>query len=197
MNFPRVAGIVTTVQQTPLSHVNPARGAGRRPETPSSANALQDNDIAALVSSYVHYTVTDSGYTFRAATRAEVDAHYAASRPATTQTSDAGTFSVTAITPLSQVGFHRLGSVRRPRRPMWPCSAGLGFPAGTVPDGFAIPFHFYDEFMKASNLYDDVQEMLADEGLPKRTTTSRRDELKKLRKKIKDAAHAPNGSSTR
>ena len=25
----------------------------------------------------------------------------------------------------------------------------LGFPEGTVPDGFAIPFYFYDEFMKA------------------------------------------------
>ena len=30
----------------------------------------------------------------------------------------------------------------------------LGFPAGTVPDGFAIPFYFYDEFMKANGLYD-------------------------------------------
>ena len=24
----------------------------------------------------------------------------------------------------------------------------LGFPAGTVPGGYAIPFYFYDEFMK-------------------------------------------------
>ena len=38
----------------------------------------------------------------------------------------------------------------------------LGFPAGTVPDGFAVPFYFYDEFMKAHGFYDDVTAMLAD-----------------------------------
>ena len=38
----------------------------------------------------------------------------------------------------------------------------LGFPSGTVPDGFAVPFSFYDEFMKANGLYDDIKAMLAD-----------------------------------
>ena len=38
----------------------------------------------------------------------------------------------------------------------------LGFPAGTVPDGFAVPFYFYDEFMKHNELYDYIEEMLAD-----------------------------------
>ena len=62
----------------------------------------------------------------------------------------------------------------------------LGFPAGTVPDGFAIPFYFYDEFMKHNGFYDDIEEMLADPdfqiGLRRQA-----DELKKLRKKIKKA----------
>ena len=38
----------------------------------------------------------------------------------------------------------------------------LGFPEGTVPDGFAIPFYFYDEFMKHNGFYEDIEEMLAD-----------------------------------
>ena len=184
MNLPRVAGIVTTVQQTPLSHVN-LRAVQDGVPNAFIRNALQDNDIAALVSSYVHYTVTDSGYTFRAATRAEVDAHYAASRPATTQTPTRD-LSVTAITPLSLVGFTdwEAFGVKAANVAVL---GGLGFPAGTVPDGFAIPFHFYDEFMKASNLYDDVQEMLADEDFQS-DYDEQEDELKKLRKKIKDAA---------
>ena len=62
----------------------------------------------------------------------------------------------------------------------------LGFPAGTVPDGFAIPFYFYDEFMKANNLYAKVREMLADADFQS-DYDEQEDELKKLRKKIKKA----------
>ena len=48
----------------------------------------------------------------------------------------------------------------------------LGFPEGTVPDGFAVPFYFYDEFMKANGLYDRIDEMLADPD-SRRTSTLR------------------------
>ena len=56
---------------------------------------------------------------------------------------------------------------------------------GTVPDGFAVPFYFYDEFMKANDLYTDVEEMLADTDFQTDFDTQE-DELKKLRKKIKN-----------
>ena len=39
----------------------------------------------------------------------------------------------------------------------------LGFPEGTIRDGFAIPFYFYDEFMKAHDFYARIETMLADE----------------------------------
>ena len=60
----------------------------------------------------------------------------------------------------------------------------LGFPAGTVPDGFAAPFYFYDEFMKHNGFYDDVEEMLADPEFQSDFDTQEK-ELKKLRKNIK------------
>ena len=60
----------------------------------------------------------------------------------------------------------------------------LGFPGGTVPDGHAIPFYFYDEFMKHNGFYDDVREMLADTEFQTDFDTQE-DELSKLRKKIK------------
>ena len=101
--LPRVAGIVSTVQQTPLSHVN-LRAVEDGVPNAYIRNAVQENDIASLIGSHVHYIVTEDGYTIRAATRAEVDAHYAASRPATAQTPERD-LTVTTITALSQGGF--------------------------------------------------------------------------------------------
>ena len=62
----------------------------------------------------------------------------------------------------------------------------LGFPQGTVPDGFAIPFYFYDEFMKAHGFYDDVKEMLADPDFQSDFEVQD-DMLDDLRDDIKDA----------
>ena len=181
--LPRVAGIVSTVQQTPLSHVN-LRAVQDGVPNAYIRNAVQENDIASLIGSHVHYIVTVDGYTIRAATRAEVDAHYAASRPATAQTPERD-LSVTAITALSQVGFGDWDAFGVKAANVAVLGT-LGFPAGTVPDGFAIPFYFYDEFMKANNLYADVREMLADADFQS-DYDEQEDELKKLRKKIKKA----------
>ena len=181
--LPRVAGIVSTVQQTPLSHVN-LRAVQDGVPNAYIRNAVQENDIASLIGSHVHYIVTVDGYTIRAATRVEVDAHYAASRPATAQTPERD-LSVTAITPLSQVGFGDWDAFGVKASNVAVLGT-LGFPAGTVPDGFAIPFYFYDEFMKANNLYAKVREMLADADFQS-DYDEQEDELKKLRKKIKKA----------
>ena len=60
----------------------------------------------------------------------------------------------------------------------------LGFPDGTVPNGFAVPFYFYDEFMKHNGFYGDIEEMLEDSDFQSDYDTQEK-ELKKLRKKIK------------
>ena len=77
--MPRVAGIVSTVPQTPLSHVN-LRALQDGVPNAFIAGALEDDDIGDLIDSHVYYAVTDTGYTIRAATQAEVDAHFASSR---------------------------------------------------------------------------------------------------------------------
>ena len=92
---------------------------------------------------------------------------------------------MTAIASLSQVGFTDWDAFGVKAANV-AVLGGLGFPAGTVPDGFAIPFYFYDEFMKANNLYNGVREMLADEDF-QNDYDKQEGELKKLRKKIKDA----------
>ena len=179
--LPRVAGIVSTVPQTSLSHVN--------------LRAIQDNvpnafirgaldDFSDLIGSHVHYAVTDAGYAIRAATDEEVDEHYASSRPTETQTPERD-LSVTEITPLSDVGFNDWDSFGVKAANVAVLGT-LAFPEGTVPDGFAVPFYFYDEFMKHNGLYDDIEEMLEDTDFQS-DYDEKVDQLKKLRKKIKKA----------
>ena len=177
----RVAGIITTVPQTPLSHVN-LRAVQDGVPNAFIRDALDDDALDDLIGGYVYYTVTESGYTIRAATPEEVDAHFAAARPSEAQTPERD-LTVTQITPLSQVGFGDWDAFGVKAANVAVLGT-LGFPDGTVPDGFAVPFYFYDEFMKHNNFYDDIEEMLADPEFQSDFETQE-DELKKLRKKIK------------
>ena len=181
--LPRVAGIVSTVPQTPLSHVNLRAKQDRVPNA-FVRNALDKHTVTSLLGDYVRYEVADNSWSVRAATPAEVDAHHASRRPAAVQVPQRD-LSVTTIKPLSQVGFSdwdafgvKAANVAVLRT--------LGFPQGTVPDGFAVPFYFYDEFMKANSLYNNIDEMLADDDF-QNDFDEQADKLKKLRKKIKDA----------
>ena len=158
--LPRVAGIITTVRQTPLSHVN-LRAAQDGVPNAYIRKVLDDPDIAALVDGFVRYEVTETGWSLRAATPEEVDEHYESARPTQAQTPQRD-LSITSITALSGVRFEdwtafgvKAANVAELRR--------LGFAAGTVPEGFAIPFYFYDEFMKANGFHVRVEAMLADE----------------------------------
>ena len=179
--LPRVAGIISTVPQTPLSHVN-LRAVQDGVPNSFIRDALDNTGIDDLVDSHVHYTVTEDGWTLRAATPAEVDAHYASSRPATEQTPQRD-LSVTEITPLSEVGFEDWDAFGVKAANVAVLGT-LGFPEGTVPDGFAVPFYFYDEFMKHNGFYDDIEEMLADTDF-QTDFEVQEDELKDLRKAVK------------
>ena len=182
-DLPRVAGIISTVPQTPLSHVN-LRAVQDGAPNAFIRGALEDSDIEGLIDSHVYYEVTSSGYSIRAATQAGVEEHYAALRPVESQTPQRD-LSVTSITSLSEIGFDDWDSFGVKAANVAVLGT-LGFPKGTVPDGFAIPFYFYDEFMKHNELYDDIEEMLADPDF-QTDYDIKEDELKKLRKKIKKA----------
>ena len=179
--LPRVAGIITSVPQTPLSHVN-LRAVQDGVPNAFIRDALDENDIDDLIDGYVHYTVTEYGWDMRAATPAEVDAHYASSRPAHEQTPQRD-LSVTEITPLSEVGFEDWTAFGVKAANVAVLGT-LGLPEGAVPDGFAVPFYFYDEFMKHNGFYGDIEEMLADTDF-QTDFDVQEDELKDLRKAIK------------
>ena len=177
----RVAGIITTVPQTPLSHVS-LRAVQDGVPNAFIRDALDDGDIDDLIGTYVRYSVTADGYSIRAATPAEVEAYFAASRPPGTQTPERD-LTVTQITDLDDIDFDDWNAFGVKAANVAVLRT-LGFPDGTVPDGFAVPFYFYDEFMKHNGFYDEVEEMLADPEFQSDYDTQEK-ELKKLRKKIK------------
>ncbi|MDG2090102.1 MAG: PEP/pyruvate-binding domain-containing protein [Gammaproteobacteria bacterium] len=156
--MPHVAGIITGFRQTPLSHVN-LRAVQDSIPNAYIRNATEQEAISNLIGRYVYYRVAADGYEIREANSNEVEEFYANLRPTEPQLPERD-LSVTTIRPLADVGFTdsinigvKAANVATLRT--------LDFPAEAIPDGFAIPFYFYDEFMQHNNFYNDVERMLA------------------------------------
>ena len=179
--MPRVAGVITGVRQTPLSHVN-LRAIQDKIPNAFIAKAWESSSIAPLIGKYVYYAVNADGFEIREATLKEVETHFADLRPSRTQRPERD-LSVKKVLPLDEIGFSdasrfgvktaNLATLRT-----------FGFPDGTVPDGFGIPFYFYDEFMKYNGFYDDLEGLLKDTALLSDHDTKEA-ELKSFRAEIK------------
>ncbi len=157
--MPRVAGVITGARQTPLSHVN-LRAIQDKVPNAFITKAWENASIARLIGKYVYYEVNADGFEIREATLKEVETHFADLRPSETQKPKRD-LSVTEILPLDDIGFSdasrfgvKTANVATLRT--------LGFPEGTVPDGFGIPFYFYDEFMKHNRFYAKIAVLLDD-----------------------------------
>ena len=148
-DLPRVAGTITTVPQTPLSHVN-LRAIQNSLPNAFIRDALKDEAITSLIDSYVYFAVGAEGYTIRAATKADVDNHFKELRPKQAQTLQRD-LTVTTITSLANVNFADWTAFGVKAANVAELTK-LSLPAGTTPVGYAVPFYFYDEFMKQATL---------------------------------------------
>jgi Pyruvate phosphate dikinase, AMP/ATP-binding domain len=155
--MPRVAGVITTVGQTPLSHVN-LRSVQDKVPNAVVGKLLQDPAVTALLGRYVRYEVTDDGFTIQSATQTEVEAHHAASRPAQMQEPQRD-LSIKKITPLSDIGFVNWNAFGVKAANVATLRT-FNLPDVFVPDGYAVPFHFYDSFMKYNGLYERAKKLL-------------------------------------
>lgn len=179
--LPRVAGIITTVTQTPLSHVN-LRAIQDKVPNAFIRNATEIKNIEDLIGKYIYYNVSSIGYTVREATIQEVEEFYENSRPTESQILQRD-LSQTGILPLDEVSFEMSSSVGVKAANM-AAMRTFGFPEGTIRDGFAVPFYFYDEYMKHNNFYEAAQELIANEEF-KTDFDVQEDMLKDFRKDIK------------
>ena len=190
--LPRVGGILTTVAQTPLSHVN-LRAIQDGVPNAFVRDVLDDPRVVDLLGRYVRLEVRTDTFLMREATLAEVDAHFETARPQTTQRFRAD-LSLTRVVDLDEIGFAdgprvgakaaNLAELRR-----------LGFPASTdVPDGYAIPFSFYEDFLRHNGLDREIDALLADERF--RTDFAEQERrLADLRRAIRDGSFSPDAQA--
>ena len=179
--MPRVAGVITGVRQTPLSHVN-LRAIQDKVPNAFIAEAWKSERIAPLIGKYVYYQVNADGFEIREATLKEVENHFADLRPAKTQKPKRD-LSLTKIQPLDNIRFTAASSFGVKTANVATLRT-FGFPEGTVPNGFGVPFYFYDEFMKHNGFYERVEDLLGDPSFQNEQDT-KVTELKKLRAEIK------------
>ena len=155
--MPGVGGIITSVPQTPLSHVNLR---ALQDDVPNAyiKGALENPAIASLIGRYVHFKVDAEGYQIREATLSEVEEHYADRRPAEMQY-PLRDLSVTTFRPFYEIDFQD-SQVFGVKTSNLATLRTFGFDEGIIPDGFGLPFYYYDEFMKHNGFYAQAEEML-------------------------------------
>ncbi|MEN6577524.1 MAG: PEP/pyruvate-binding domain-containing protein, partial [Phycisphaerales bacterium] len=170
----------TEVPQTPLSHINLI---AKQNNTPNAyiRDAATLPEVLALAGKYVRFSVQAEGYALEEATMEDVNAYFDSIRPKEPQ-SPPRNLTVTAIAPLSQIGFADSGSFGAKAANVAELARFL--PDGMVPDGFAVPFYFYDEFMKHNGFYDQAVAMMADPAF-QRDLQAREDALDTFRKLLR------------
>ena len=154
----RTAGIITEAAQTPLSHINLKAKQNNTPNV-FLKNAATDPRIVPLLGKYVRFEALADDITLREATQAEVDEHLEALRPTETQfpLSD---LTQQTIMPLGQLGFASAAGFGAKAANVAEMRKFL--PNDMIPNGLAIPFHFYREYMKTTGLDTAAAAMLAE-----------------------------------
>ena len=181
--LPRVAGIMTSVIQTPLSHVN-LRAIQDKIPNAFIRDPLDNDTIASLLNEYIYFNVEQSNYTIRKASIDEVNAWFDKIRPQSELTPPLN-LDYRQIKPLDEITFDmfdgfgaKCANVAAMRR--------FGFAEGTIPDGFGIPFSFYREFMSFNGFFDDIESMLSNPDFIADRNV-RADMLSQLRENIRNA----------
>lgn len=158
-SLPRVGGIMTSVIQTPLSHVN-LRAIQDNIPNAFIRDPLDNDTVLNLLNHYIYYKVEQSKYTIREASLEEVNAWYENMRPPHPQIPPLN-LDYTAIKPLDHITFDMFDGFGAKCTNI-AAMRTFGFPEGTIPDGFGVPFYFYQEFMKYNHFFDEIKITMKD-----------------------------------
>lgn len=181
-SLPRVGGIITTVLQTPLSHVNLR---AIQDDIPNAfiRNALEVDSVTNLIGKYVHYKVEENGYLLEEATLDEVNDWFDEIRPEEEQNPPLN-LDYTSILPLDEISFEMYDGFGAKTANLATMRT-FDFPEDVIPDGYGVPFYFYQEFMKHHKFFEEVSTMISMDEF-KNDRDVRDEMLKDFRKKIKD-----------
>lgn len=177
-----LGGIITTLPQTPLSHINLK---AKQNNTPNIyiKGALDNQDITQYLDKYVYFKVDSNGYELREASYEEYLTHLDSIRPSGTQFPPIN-LSVQDIKSLNDIGFYDSISYGAKAANMAELLKIL--PHGMVPEGFAVPFYFYYRFMLQNQFFQYALTMIAEEEF-QNDPEYRKDALKEFRNLIEDA----------
>lgn len=185
--LPRVGGIMTSVIQTPLSHVN-LRAIQNKVPNAFIRDPLSIDSIANLLDHYIYFKVEQDKYTIREASLEEVNAWFEEIRPAKEQSPPLN-LCLKEILPLSNIGF-KLYDAFGAKCANIAAMRTFNFPEGTIPNGYGIPFYYYQEFMKYNGFFEEAKQLIERKDF--RADRKIRDSLlNEFRKKIR-AAEMPN-----
>jgi pyruvate,water dikinase len=186
ITLPVVAGIITTVFQTPLSHINVLSHNRATPNLAYPA-AASDTLLSRLSGKLVCFTVTADTFSIREASIAEADSFWAAVEPHNPVVLSSND-DTSGIVPLSQLSYQSAEFVGAKAANLAEISRlRLGTDVLPVPEcAFAIPFFYYRKHLDDNGITGEIAALLADSGI-KNSASVRSDRLDKLRKRIIEA----------
>lgn len=182
-DLPHVGGVLSEEPQTPLSHVNLR---AKQNNTPNAylRNATSDPRVVANLGKIVRYTVAEDGLVIQPATAQEMDDFFEAQRPAEPQIPPRD-LSFETILALDDAGHHDVSKIGAKAANVAELRKLLG--KDIVPNGFGIPFFFYNKFMESNGLYERIARRISDPAF-KADPVEREVVLARIRKDIRQAA---------
>ena len=180
-----VAGIITEQNQTPLSHINLK---AKQNGTPNAflKNASSNPRIASLIGQNVYLKIGPDQLEIRRASQTELDEFFEKARPEKTSF------------PKRNLEYKEIRNLSNLSYPM---SNGYGSKSANLaelrtiipsvsPEGLAIPFYYYHEFMNHNGFYSEVEQMINSDSF-KSFPSVRDRRLKEFRKRIKNTGILP------
>lgn len=148
-----VSGILTTLPQTSLSHINLLAKQNKIPNA-YLKNASIKEELLLLKDCYVRYEINNNGYKISKATKKEVESFFDKIRP------------LKELIPKSNLQEKEIKHIRNINNKDFDAygtkTSNLGelyniFSEENIPDGFGIPFYFYDQFLKYNDFYKEIE----------------------------------------
>lgn len=165
-----VMGIVSQEFQTPLSHVN-VLSQNRKTPNMGLRGAMSNPTLRALEGKPVELTVGKSAWSVREVSQAEADAFWASHKPAPVQLpaldlSVTGLVDVDEVTPEPANGATLRDAIKKSVLAFGGKAAHYSILRRTagvpVQKAFAVPVHYYDQFMSQNGIYARLDALLAD-----------------------------------
>jgi rifampicin phosphotransferase len=190
-----VSGVITTNFSTPLAHVNLlAAGWG----IPNAYVKNADEIFKSLIGKFVYFEAREDGFVLRAAETketAEAGRKLAERSDLLTPEADLEFKQLTPLTEQRMKHSQRFGAKAANLGEVMHAAQSGKIPGVIVPPGFSIPFAFYEEFLQANKLDEEIVTLLGNDRF-NHDPAYRKQQLAQLRQNIQAAKHTPEFQRT-